>query len=432
MRRTTDVADKGNSEPHESWNSFSQVPLIQFLKLDPRPIFAVDLDRDISPSTAPLNFLFINPTLYTASSLYDAITGISSGGNAKEESAYHTFLKWVRTKSIEGVSSEFYFAKFRWQSTLLQGRWNVLVANLNTVPTTDLGTMVIKPAAVKQIAASLPEGVTTGLIDSQSSEIVTPPAIQTSRGRNVEMNAQNFFLLDSMEVNEEIDLEGKTLGSTQRIDGIPPSTDIIDRTFHHDPHIAKRNAELLAKISAFATVAIYIVDANGEILFCNESFYDMSELPRDQTNAMGWVSIFEDDEVPRVIDLWRRVAAEQEPIQFQARLKRRWNPSAAFASAPKDFPTWISAWTYPDMSPDGETVGACGVMTDVSEQKWSEQLMEQKLSDAVERARLSEQLSISAKQVADSERRFRSLADMMPVGIWCRLSNILYRPSCQC
>ncbi|KAK5083305.1 hypothetical protein LTR16_008283, partial [Cryomyces antarcticus] len=53
-------------------------------------------------------------------------------------------------------------------------------------------------------------------------------------------------------------------------------------------------------------------------------------------------------------------------------------------------PTWILSTAFPEIDEDGSVVAIMGWLTDISSQKWSERLQAQRLEDALETKRQSE------------------------------------------
>lgn len=390
------------SNPTEAWELLQQVSLVKFLNHDTRPAFILDLheyehehdhhhlDNNLSRP------VFINQALCQSPALFHVIGRAAS--HQPESAGFHAlqdFLAWAWTPADKLPASHLDFAAFSWNSMTLDDRWRVVVA----VAAAPFSTISPAPGEVDRNPHSSAATSVPSLGEEASIDVSQPLRPQ----------ARDFFL-DSF-VKKDTGLADKNNATRRPSASISPDARL-------DARAAKRNAELLAKIAAFDNVAIFFGDVKGQIIFCNDAWYEMCEHPRDQINAMGWTQCIDDDELPKIMEVWTRILVHQESVQYQARLKRRWVPSAAFPDAPSDFPTWISGSAYPDVSIDGKVVGVCGVMTDITEQKWTEHRMREALSHAEERARLVEQLSLSTKQVINTENRFRRLSDMMPIAIW--------------
>lgn len=392
-----------------AWELVNQVSLVKFLNHDARPAFILDLhDSDYRHlNGTPSRPIFINQALCKSNALF-AVIGRTAPyePGSPDFRALEDFLSWAWTSDDKLSASHLDFAAFSWSSVTLDDRWRVVVA-------------AAPAAAPLQTTLS-----SSGGFDFDTNVRVYPThegPSATDESRRPHLIARDFFLEPLPE--HSVDLADNQ-NATRRHPAFSTSYARLNA------RNVKRNDDLLAKIASFDALAIFFADVKGQIVFCNDAFYEMNQHSRDQLDAMEWVNIIEDEEVPRIMELWTRIITRQESIRYEVRIKRRWTPPAAFPDAPSDFPTWISGWAYPDVSPDGETIGVCGVMTDISEQKWTEHRTREALSHAEERARLMEQLSLTTKQVIDTENRFRRLSDMMPIAIWSKAPILLLSDSC--
>jgi PAS domain-containing protein len=382
-----------------NWAEFSQLSALDLLRKDRRPTFVLDLtneSRSVEPDLQPI---FVNPSLFTTSQLLKFIRGDRVVGRDDHKAIYGDFVHWAR--EAEPLDNEhhrdFAYGRTNWTSLTLENRWRII--------STD-----------QQI--SFPGGIHEHSTSNSSSLFELPLHTRNGSTDNISINSNNitgksFFVSPTQEKTLEEAMFSSPSGSSESL--------------ATQKRLAKSNADLLAKIAAFDTVGIYVTDIEGNIQFCNNCWYEITQHPRHLTNAMGWMDCFEDDEIPKVLEIWKDIVVNQKACKFEARMKRRWIPPAEHGSAPVNFPTWISAYSYPDVSQEGKTIGCSGVLTDISERKWIETLKEQQLVDAVERAKLQEQLAARALEVKISEMRFRRLAEMLPIGIFSKfaLLNIL-------
>lgn len=403
MEHSTRHADNDpRSNYHsESWKALHQVPVIDFLSHDKRPTFVFDLQEDSTSRDLPI---YINPALCKSDALFNVV-GQRSPHQFAHCPGHESFLEWAAGSNAELSSSEFQFGGFNWGSTTLNDRWRVVVA------ASTLSGQHHSDGRKSLLSDSEPESGCR--VATETSKV----SLQSNGTPKSHVQARDFFLDDSPKHGVHPTTSDANQLSTSGAPSAEPSkvfTDTRNTVQHrHTPSSsARRNAEMLTKIAGFEAFGIYFTDVKGEIIFCSDTWYEITRLPRDQTNAMAWTMVVADDELPRIMELWSRLVVHKESIHYEARLKRPWKPPAGLVDVPEDFPTWVSGWTYPDISASGDLIGVYGALSDISKQKWTEHLIGQKLAHAIERASLVEQLSLRAKQVADSEERFRRLSDM--------------------
>jgi PAS domain-containing protein len=377
-----------------NWAEFSQLSALDLLRRDRRPTFVVDLKTESQSGEPDLQPTFVNPSLFTTPQLLKFIRGDRVVGHDDHESIYDQFVCWAREAEPldHEVHRDFAHGHTNWTSLTLEHRWRVI----STDPPVSFSDRVNKQSSSNSSnLVQLPQHSRKGSSDNISVNSAT-------------ITGKSFFVSPTQEKTLEESMLASPSGSSESL--------------ATQKRLAKSNADLLAKIAAFDTVGIYVTDIEGNIQFCNNCWYEITQHPRHLTNAMGWMDCFEDDEIGRVLEIWKDIVVNQKACKFEARMKRRWIPPAEHVSAPVNFPTWISAYSYPDVSQEGKTIGCSGVLTDISEQKWIETLKEQQLADAVERAKLQDQLAARALEVKSSEMRFRRLADMLPIGIFSELA----------
>lgn len=392
-----------------STTSFSQVSLTIFLDAIEDPVFVLDLTLEGQLVLEPdcLQPTYTNVALTQTGFLANLDKGKfpSVQHHYRSEGSYQDFMKWARQPEASSPSSTahhvrcFSFGDAVWDiSATLSSRWRIITADIKHEITHS------KPNKSSSITEEPPE--------------TTPVAI--SNHQNIALELDNQPRPTNSPAPSTIETNTNT---SSRSDSSSPQSSIksnssIAKIKARD---AKQNADLLSRISAFPAVGIYITDGEGEILFCSDAWYEITQYPRHRTNAMEWVKVFDEDEMSRVLDIWKRVIMDQEAVYFEAKLKRHWKPPPGDVRASEVFPVWISAYTCPEVSEEGEIIGASGVLTDITEKKWIAHIEEQKLMDAIERASLLEQL-------ATQEQRFRNLAEFMPIGIWMsdRAGQLLY------
>lgn len=139
-----------------------------------------------------------------------------------------------------------------------------------------------------------------------------------------------------------------------------------------------------------APVGIFDFDLNGEILFCNTTWYELTQQSREQSAAMSWMNAVVEEDVPLVADKWWNLSRDLNPTSFEIRLKRPWRATDNADESARLDCTWVLAAAYPVMAEDGSFTGVTGTLTDISSQKWSVALQTQRVNDMIESKRQQE------------------------------------------
>ncbi len=138
----------------------------------------------------------------------------------------------------------------------------------------------------------------------------------------------------------------------------------------------------LQQILDNASAVVFVKDPDGRYLFVNREFERLAGIPRDRIVGATDTALYPAD-VARLRQSDRRVLAERRPIEIEETLVR--------GGAAR---TYLSS-KFPLFNPDGEPYAVCGIATDISDRKRSE--------DALRRAAL-------AVSSAGGEKVFEELA----------------------
>lgn len=133
-----------------------------------------------------------------------------------------------------------------------------------------------------------------------------------------------------------------------------------------------------------------------QVLFANENWCTFSGVRPDQVDGTldFRETIFEED-LPILAEYWQKVAVFKESVSFNYRSK------APFQSGNIVLPNRVGfAACYADLDVNGEIETVTGLVVDISEQQWVEQ-----------------QLVKRSQELEASEQRYRSFADLCPLGI---------------
>lgn len=174
---------------------------------------------------------------------------------------------------------------------------------------------------------------------------------------------------------------------------------------------------LVDRLRLIKHVAIILTHASGNMIFANDYFYDLTGYPRQETEGLSWLQIFQADEIPWMQKLWIEQVGSTDVITWEAKLNCRWKPPPEYAHAGVNEPMWVSGSGQMIME-NGVTTGAIGSFVDISSQKWLESQQKILLEKAIDRAKLSEQVIKKTLEAATNENRFQRLADGLAVGVY--------------
>ena len=117
--------------------------------------------------------------------------------------------------------------------------------------------------------------------------------------------------------------------------------------------------------------------------YYNQRWYDYTGVPEGSTDGEAWNGMFHADDQERAWAVWRHSLASGEPYHIEYRLRHR---SGQYR--------WVLGRAQPVRGPDGQIMRWYGTCTDIHD------------------------LKLAQSALAESEARFRNLADSAPVMIW--------------
>jgi PAS domain S-box-containing protein len=134
-------------------------------------------------------------------------------------------------------------------------------------------------------------------------------------------------------------------------------------------------------------VGSFLMKIDGTLLYVNSSWYDITGYdPAEGFHAMSWLSVINDDDHSKMAEEWHKLSVEKQSRSFELRLKKQWQYTGSHTG---DFRTGA---TYILVSALHQSIGneefVTGAITDISQQKWSEeaQMMQKDEALALKRA----------------------------------------------
>jgi PAS domain S-box-containing protein len=157
---------------------------------------------------------------------------------------------------------------------------------------------------------------------------------------------------------------------------------------------------------------VWTARPDGWVDYANDFWVRFTGLTREQTYGWRWAEALHPVDLPRVMDLWKRVLDSGDPVDIEYRLRRV--VDGAYR--------WFLARGVPVRDAQGNIVKWFGTLTDIDEQKRLEEertlllASEQKARAELETALRARDETLQALVV--KEEQYRVLAEVMPQCIW--------------
>jgi len=186
--------------------------------------------------------------------------------------------------------------------------------------------------------------------------------------------------LASVVLFEEEIRRGQKAAKLAALDRIELSQQLAARTQE-----AIESETKFTRMAEYAPVGMFIASSNGNITFANDSWYDISRVPRGQGTADKWLDAVKDEDQKLVEKMWETLVVDKKPVSFEFRFKAPWQDRRGDKGE-----TWVLFSSYPEKDEAGNLKVVFGSITNISEQKWAENIQTKKMEEAVELKRQQE------------------------------------------
>ena len=163
-------------------------------------------------------------------------------------------------------------------------------------------------------------------------------------------------------------------------DRIELSTQLAARTQE-----AAESEMKFTRMAELVPVGMFMADSQGQITYCNDTWYDIAQHPRGEATGDKWTTAIKPEDLPAVERNWKRMLEDLTPISVQFRFKHPWRDKNGSTGD-----TWVLANSYPEKGPDGKLKSIFGSITDISSQKFAEDLQKRRMEEAMELKRQQE------------------------------------------
>lgn len=140
---------------------------------------------------------------------------------------------------------------------------------------------------------------------------------------------------------------------------------------------------------------MYILSPEGTPLYVNDAYRKLVPVLPDGTavsfhNPSDWTKFIHPDDLCRFWASWEKVLVQKIPDICEYRILKEQKSGNRDPVDQSSDETWLLATSFPEVEADGRVSVIMGWITDISKQKAAERLLSQKLEDALETKRQSE------------------------------------------
>jgi signal transduction histidine kinase len=183
-----------------------------------------------------------------------------------------------------------------------------------------------------------------------------------------------------------------------------------------------RDSEIrFTRMAEFSPAALFIANSQGQITYCNDTWYEITRVPKDSRSTDRWIEAVSEADQPRVRKRWSELIEQCKPVTaFEFRFKAKWRDRHGNSSD-----TWALFSAYPETHTEdsaGAAVGSLksvfGSLTNISQQKWAEDFQKRKTEEAIERKRQQENfIDITSHEMRNPLSAILQCADEISTGL---------------
>ncbi|KAK7613745.1 hypothetical protein BKA81DRAFT_357936 [Phyllosticta paracitricarpa] len=152
---------------------------------------------------------------------------------------------------------------------------------------------------------------------------------------------------------------------------------------------AESSEATFTALAESAPIGCAVFQVDGQPRWMNQAYLDLVGLKGDELPTGMWSYTVLDEDQEFVENQWRKLATGQTVDPFEFRVKRPFRASQEDDTQVIEY-SWILANAFPELDENGKPQKILGWLTDISHQKWSQHLQAQRLEDALETKRQSE------------------------------------------
>ena len=179
---------------------------------------------------------------------------------------------------------------------------------------------------------------------------------------------------------EEEIARGRRAARLAALDRIELSEQLAARTQE-----AAESETKFTRMAEFAPVGMFIANSDGRITYCNETWYEISRVPKGNRTTDYWMDSVKDEDRNMVEKSWFNLVHNAIALNAEFRFRAQWTDRNGTKGD-----TWVLASAYPEKNPNGKLKVIFGSITNISQQKWAEHFEKRRMEEAVEMKRQQE------------------------------------------
>ncbi|PVI06725.1 hypothetical protein DM02DRAFT_513872 [Periconia macrospinosa] len=161
--------------------------------------------------------------------------------------------------------------------------------------------------------------------------------------------------------------------------------------FQLSEQLAARTQEALdsetrfTRMAEYSPAGLFIADHAGRITYCNDTWYEISRVPKDPEKTDRWMEYVHEEDQSLIQDHWKQLVENADAINIEFRFRTPWSDRNGNKGD-----TWVLFCAFPEKYEDGMLKSVFGSITNISSQKWAEGFQKRKMEEAVELKRQQE------------------------------------------
>ncbi|KAF2736533.1 hypothetical protein EJ04DRAFT_432740 [Polyplosphaeria fusca] len=139
------------------------------------------------------------------------------------------------------------------------------------------------------------------------------------------------------------------------------------------------------RMAEYSPAGLLIADHEGRITYCNDTWYEITRVPKEPEKTDRWIDYVIDEDREIVQRQWTRLVEDAAPMNIEVRFRAPWEDRNG-----NQGDTWVLFSAFPEKYEDGMLKSVFGSITNISPQKWAEGFQKRKMEEAVELKRQQE------------------------------------------
>jgi signal transduction histidine kinase len=158
---------------------------------------------------------------------------------------------------------------------------------------------------------------------------------------------------------------------------------------------AERSDAKFSRMAKLSPIGMFVLSPEGTPLYLNDAYRRLiPALPDGSAVSFNkpsdWTDFIHPEDLCRFWAAWEKVVVQKIPTVCEYRVLKEWRSVDKVTGEQLSGETWLLATSFPEVEPDGRVSVIMGWITDISKQKAADRLLSQRLEDALETKRQSE------------------------------------------